>query len=29
MVRDDARVEMSLIPMADGISLIRKRRLTA
>ncbi|MFI0820391.1 O-methyltransferase [Streptomyces sp. NPDC021098] len=24
LVRDDARVEMSLVPMADGITLIRK-----
>ncbi|MGW7695186.1 O-methyltransferase [Streptomyces asiaticus] len=29
LVRDDPRVEMSLIPMADGITLIRKRRVTA
>ncbi len=26
LVRDDPRVDMSLIPMADGITLIRKRR---
>ncbi|MEU3754680.1 class I SAM-dependent methyltransferase [Streptomyces olivoreticuli] len=26
LVRDDPRVEMSLIPMADGMTLIRKRR---
>ncbi|AGP61186.1 O-methyltransferase [Streptomyces rapamycinicus] len=29
LVRDDPRVEMSPIPMADGIAPIRKRRVTA
>ncbi|MDF3290659.1 O-methyltransferase [Streptomyces silvisoli] len=28
LVRDDPRVEMSLVPMADGITLIRKKRRT-
>ena len=28
MVRDDPRVEMSLVPMADGITLIRKKQRT-
>ncbi|WP_275560126.1 class I SAM-dependent methyltransferase [Streptomyces sp. 5-6(2022)] len=29
LVRDDPRVEMSLVPMADGITLIRKKQPTA
>ncbi len=28
LVRDDPRVEMSLVPMADGITLIRKKQRT-